>query len=378
MTITTGLASLVTLQVGKQSDIATLPSVAFVEPLNDVQIQHDTAKIERAFVRGDGRNVAPIDGKQNASVQLTLAICGLSRATGAEISTPASKQTELTPFFDMLHLSAGQAQTGSTVVSVDGAELTVSSGSGFDVGGGILVNVDGVPTFFEVEAIDGNVLTLDRAVAGTPSGTVAASAHWHTAYDTSVLPHLAFVFESELQHLELLGCAGSASIDFGTDGNFATLQTQLNATTWQTGALASPSVTAPTKGSEVVSLDAQAYIDGTAVDVINCSLDFGIDVQPLPAITTANGHDGYRAAKKQKQLTLNVYYDATLYASLLTGVHDIVFCAGKSNRSACAVRLPAATTKVTRSIVNGQETMTITAAATRRAASVYDDSLHLF
>lgn len=387
MTQAQALASLSLVRVGQHSSVSsvyTAPgSLVFVEPDLDPTVEHTYEPQERSPLRGDGRMTPPRNGRKAGSASLTMRLRGLSRENMTDASTPTSTQQELSPFLSMLMGAEGTANTGSALgVGSSGDSLVLSSGAGVAVGSAILVadgGDDGKLVARHVVSKATNTLTLDRALDGTPSGSVAASASWAMAYSNTEHKHVFIDYETEADRVRLFGCLGSGSLDFGEDGAQSKLSVQLAATSWDTPAKAEPTFSAPATGAEILSLDAVVWVGGQKYTALKGSLDFGLEVVEQKALTSPNGLAGRRVTKKAPKLSLQLYFDADLLETLQgdASTHDVAVQLGRELGACVYIRMPAASCQAKRSIVQGQFALDIVATACR-SSEASDLFVHLF
>lgn len=385
----TALASLMLVKVGLQaisSIYGSAPSLNFISPDGLLTHEANHNKLERNLVSGDNRNTAPINGRKTGTISLALRLTGLNRSSDTAATAAATNNTEVTPFLTALLGVDPTNQTGSTVAAgTDVDKVVVASAAGFTVGCGILVTctVDGVATLVArtITAINTNELVLDVDLPSVPAtgSNVIAGATFKTDAAGIEHKHLYLDVQHDLTRYTYAGCLGSANIDFKEDGNYATLSTSLNATVWDNPSNHANDFVAPTVGNEIISLDAACIITDTEYTLIKASLDLGNNVTVQPAVSAANGVDGYRVISKKPVISLTVYYNKALEQALQASgsTHEVALQFGRQRGAAVLLRMPAAYATVKPTRVNEQECLEITFTA-GRSTEATDFALTLF
>ncbi len=386
-------------------DFSDPSSSVFLEPEGEWVPGGDYEYVERNFQRTE--YLTAVQGAKSASLpDVTFPLYGQGGGgSGDGVSSGAAGTVSCLD--DLLTMAFGEEGT------LTGADLSASdSGSGTTLtmadaaaGGSVeeaflfATATEGWNVARTIVASSGSNYTLDRAPVqrdgSADTGNEGAVAYASRTYvyrnDSHSRALLQFDVEGENWRRVFDGVCGNVTFNF-PDGGIATVtMSNVVCHDWQDTAEASPSYSAPTRGSNIVCIDSPFYIGSTLYIAHNISLDLALEISPRPSTGGLNGRVGYVIKGGRPRLT------ATLLAGTLTGptevtdatlatlqgntAQDISFQAGQDPGAACYIHMPDADCRATRTSVDGLDAIQLEAFATEEATySNLDHCLyfHLF
>ncbi len=366
------------------------PAAYFLEPLNSLLPVDGVTKLEKDIIRGDNHYSTFEVGPQEATLALELLVRGINGNDGGSAATYATK-TEIGQILDVICGVDGNddgVAGGSDVVTNATPDITVDPGEGSDytIGNAVLFNTGTEWVAREITGIATDTLTMDRGWSGTAtSANIVPSASWYLDAADPSHTHAYFLVESDgtTSATEwgraLFGCMSSATLNV-PNGGLVTLSTDWQTTKFTSPAHSSLTFSAPTVGDEIVAIDSPFFIGSTQTDLIELSVDFGLELQKHQTYDGTNGFSGYKVIRKRPVITGKIYYNQTTMATLQGATaQDLAVQLGRSGAGAMYVRMPAASIEsATRSDFNGQEAIDFVAVGTRPSAGNGALRIHLF
>lgn len=327
-----------------------------------------TTVVERDLMASDNRNFLSAVGiKELTQRPLVMEMKGLS--SGLVATRARLTDSDMGAMLDVIFGADGvdAASTDSTFSSVSGAALTVASGTPYsEANQGISVNVGAAGVEFrERRSIAGAVITMDRALVGTPAAATPVRRACTWRYNPSNTEHVHGYFNAEGQgwRRTYTGCMSSATMSF-PDAGKCMLSTSWDFDDFQNQTPATPSFVAPNGGAPIVAINSVLHIGASRFICSGATLDLGLEFQRRATNAGANGGLGFKATRKKPVFRCNVYgpglsalnelLESTgtpsirdiagtgLVGGALRVAHDVAFQVGNSNGRGCYVVIPGA------------------------------------
>jgi len=369
----------------------------FVEPQTDPEITTDVQKLERDLVRGDNEEYNLEVGPKDTAINLTLEVRGAKTAGGAGgsgdgVTAAYATNTQIGSLLDVVCGVAGTNAAGDTTDGSDagsGTTVTMDGSSALGANQAILVKGTTSTKYEAREVISASSadVTVCRALTNDDGGAdtaleamvAYAASSWYLDADNANHTHAWFDVEGSNWRRKLFGCMGNCTFEFPS-GGIATASFNFTGTDWSDVAEANPTFSEQRAYNPVVCIDSPFHIGATRYDLLECSVDFGIQTQPKQSFDGANGFEGYAVTRKQPVITAKLYYSDTLMNTLQAGTaQDVLAQFGRDAGSAIAFRMPAgAPRNAKRSITNGLETIDVEFVGSRPSAGDGALRIHLF
>ena len=289
-----------------QWETDTSVSYKQLELFGDVTAKLDVGKNPNESLRDDGLHYADDDGVKATGLSIPLKLRGISSGAGATISAARLTKTEIGFILDSIMGAAGSDGTGATCSSASTTAPTVDETSGFPVGNAALLTVGGVLVGRQVTArgasSGSNTITLDRALAGSPSTTVVyGSASWALTKNANPI-HLAADWETDAyDRYKLYGLMGGFSIPLPPNGGTVPFNVELEGTHWARTATGL-TFSAPTVGSTIPAINSPILFGTTQYDLSNAEVSVEVVKQPRAHYASINGHTGFDVVDKIARL----------------------------------------------------------------------------
>lgn len=347
-------------------------TLIFIEPVADVDLKANQAKLERNFVRASNEELSAVLGVKSASMPFTLHVRGVNGGAGDNVSAARLTKTELGTLLDSI-FGAGTDGTGATITDGDGSvpDLDVDDTAGFSVGTAVLFSNGTEIVVREVTARStssgAGTLTLDRDYSGTPSGVAYGSASWAAAPSSQSHKHLYFDVEGQNWRRKLFGAMSNLTIAFPM-GQQVTASFDPRFCDWSDAAEANPSFTAPTVGNDIIATNGELFIGDTPYAIADLAFDLGLEIQERTDLSAANGVGGYVVVRVKPKLTAKLYKgelttdatDTILGTLQSAGTLDVAVQFGRAAGAAMYLRMSAADPRdAVQSITNGLETIDV-------------------
>lgn len=361
-----------------QVEVDTSVSYIFQEYEGPLSYGYADRKVERDLHRGDNERYSRVTAGNNPpTLGFRNFLRGLNSNSGGAVTI--ANQTELSSLLAMAFGVAGAGGTGSTAVTSGSTSTTliVADASSMSAGGAVLFN-DGTELIARaIVSKSSNTLTLDRAYSGTPtnSSTVYSAVSWYPDLDAPNHTHVAADLEFlSLERVKMYGLMGGFEIDFPANGGLALCSWQLDGTEFDDDeALAAPTFTAPTVGSEIPCLDATFWIGSNERLLRDAKLIVDVQKAPKTTYSALNGHAGYVVTDVRVRLEGTLYMGgltselttsarATLQSST---TQDIALQVGRTAGASVYLRMPNADFDAQKTTVDGMDVVRFTAHATR-------------
>lgn len=385
------------VQFAKQSttDFVTIGTPIFLETeACDVE-PRDTTRLERNLYRGDNQEFSSVVGpKALDPIAMTLLLRGVSGNTGTTAFASATT-TEIGQLLDcILGAAVDPSGTGSTATADSTPDLTMTSGTNYADGDGVLFATDTGTWAREIVSGGGtSTLTLDRAFTGnvTNPTTILRGAHWSVSNSSSMHTHAAIRGYGELWERTYVGCMSNLELDF-TEGQIVKAMMSWIPTDWSDTTVAT-SFSAPTAGSHIVNIGGTFNIGDSVFLLKGAKLNLGMTIVPRTTVGGPNGVQGYMVTRVQPTLTGTFYVgsnssfgeinDSTgtprlnsltqtandsgtaITAGTAAATYDIALQVGTAGTQALYLRMPAAEFSGRVQQDNGLDVFNFTAKATR-------------
>lgn len=390
-----GYSAIRWLQVGSQTGTTDTPGAfTFLCPQGEVLPRAVQGKVPVDLQRDDGEFAAPVLGAKSGGFSFTGLVrgkgVGAGYVSGAGVAAVGG---EFDALLDALCGAAGSHGTGYVISGTgsDSDTVALADTSGHPVGNGILVDVtSGAGTSYEareVASVSTNTsVDVDRAFTAAPTGgeTAYASTSWYVDADDSDHTHLYFKLEGENWRRDFLGCAVKCSLVCPA-GGLAQWQWEVLSNDWEDTAEQNPTYSSPTSAAALSVLGSPFYWGAAKTELIECSLDLGLEPQPRTATEGANGANGYIYTYSGAKFSGKIYHaDATLANMQSASTYDVAFQLGDTSASATPgnclyVRIPAlAVTEASIETYNGVDVIAFTGEAKRPSSGNGSVRIHLF
>lgn len=369
------LRRLRTLQMGLHTsgaDWTTEPvTKKFVAP-ESAEVRTEFGHIERPFERGDGQGLAKLQGARVTQLQnLLVPVRGING--GAGNGTKTNAMTKMNIAAEMLVAVTGrdaQDFTGATAhasAAGDESELILAAPPVDLVAGApVLIKCsDGKYHARFITAVDGASLSLSHKlrsstnaqVTPTAGEEVYAGALFATNEANGDHKHLFADAEDALGRRKLYGLLGNATFQVAA-GNVLKMAMNLEGTTWDNPAKASPSYSAPTQGDHLKIVNCQLMLDDDAYMARDFAFDWGFRPEARLADDAPAGHWGFFGDFGEPTLTFRLHAgtitapkevtDAYLVETLMgEGTRNLLFQIGRSPGGAGVLWIPAADIRAT-------------------------------
>lgn len=274
--------------------------------------------IDRPLASVDGRRFARVLGpKDVGELALPLEFKGVDSNTGAAVAAWEAKMEQ----GNLLASLFGGVATATT-----GAAPTVTSGSGTSLvaSSNVLQNSDillittTVGAEFRAVASGGGTtnLTLDRALVGTAvaASTIIRGGRYTMATATTVHTPVWFDAEGENWKRRYSDCQPSSLVLNVPNAGLVEADFAFMPNDWSDETDGSPSFSAPTAGSPIVSGGSGFFIGSNAFMLRNARLTVNVGMAMRETTTGANGIRGGLATDKT-----NIMLEGELYVGANTG-----------------------------------------------------------
>jgi len=345
------------MQVALQSGTTDTPGAfTHIDVQGDFNPNTDQGKVPVEVERDDGEITKPAMGAKSGGFPLT----GLVRGKGAGAgNSTAAVGGEFDALLDALCGAAGAHGTGLTSgADHDTDTIKLADTGGHPIGNGLLIDSD--PT----------------------SGVRYES--WYLDADDSAHSHVYCKAEGEDWRRDLLGCGVKASLVCPA-GGLAQWQWEILANDWEDEAEENPTYSAPTSVGALSVLGSPFYIGATKTELIECTIDFGMDPQPRTATDGANGQNGWIYNYGGAKANFKIYWnDTTMGTFQGDNVVDIAFQLGDTSASATPgnclyTRIPALSVTEAKMVKhNGIDAIAFSGIATRPSSGTGSVRIHLF
>ncbi len=300
------------------NDFTSTPgTLIFIEPESiDSFAPRGYNKLEREQIDVFNYRKLAINGAQDIS-EFGFDIEALGVAgTGVEALTNATGVNIGPILASMFGTVTDAASTGSTVASSTTTAVTVASGTNYANGMfcSFEVNADGTREVRQI-TVSGNVLTVDRALtaAATTSSQVWRTIRYQASPDIPMRTPLYFDVEQKSTWRNIMyGCIPSAASLKIPEGERAMWSFSFMPNSWDGNeAVATPTVTLPTVGSNIVGLTSSMVINtGSPLSfmVRDLEIDFGITVaERVAQVAGGQGRYGVAITRQDPTIKCKVY-----------------------------------------------------------------------
>ena len=385
------------LKFGKHANATDVTADAatqyFLEPRNGMTLGTNQAKLERDLVRGDNEIYASINGVKDTSLGFTLELRGISGGAGDSTSAAYTTKSQLGSLLDVVCGVNGNNDSGETTDAADagtGTIVTMDAATSLSDQNGVLVKGTASGTYQarEVVATAGDdviicrTLTQADGTADSPaeSEVAFASASWFLDADNANHTHAFFIAEGDSFTRKVYGAMSNLTMAFG-NAEIGTAAFEFQGSDWtDAGNGGTLSFSAQAAGGPIVGTDSEIHLGSDRFDLIETSIDFGLEMSPKVNLDSTNGLSGFKVIRQMPKITCKFYFNEALFATLQgETTQDLLLQLGSTAGSCIALRMPAADARdVVHSVTDGIETIDCVFHGTRPAAGNGALRIHMF
>lgn len=274
--------------------------------------------IDRPLASVDGRRFARVLGpKDVGELSLPLEFKGVDTNTGGAVAAWEAKM-EQGNLLASLFGGVATATTGAAPTVVSGSGTALVASSTVIANNDILLLTTSVGTEIRQVASGGGTanLTLDRALVGTAtaSSTIIRGGRYTMATATTIHSPVWFDAEGENWRRRYSDCQPSSLVLNVPNAGLVEADFAFMPNDWSDETDGSPSFSAPTAGSPIVSGGSGFFIGSNAFMLRNARLTVNVGMAMRETTTGANGIRGGVAADKT-----NIMLEGELYVGSNTG-----------------------------------------------------------
>ncbi len=385
------------LKFGKHASATDVTADAvtqyFLEPRSGMTLGTNQAKLERDLVRGDNEIYASINGVKETSLGFTLELRGINGGAGDSTSAAYTTKAQLGSLLDVVCGVNGNNDSGETTDAADagsGTTVTMDAATSLSDQNGVLVEgtLSGAYQAREVVGTSGDDVTICRPLtqASGVADTAAenkvayASASWYLDADNANHTHGFFVAEGDSFTRKVYGAMSNLTIAFG-NAEIGTAAFEFTGSNWtDAGNGGTLTFAAQAAGGPIVGTDSEIHLGSDRYDLIETSVDFGLEMTPKADLDSANGLAGYKVIRAMPKITCKFYFNETLFNTLQAeNTQDLLLQLGSTAGSCIAFRMPAADAReVVHSVTDGIETIDCVFHGTRPATGNGGMRVHMF